>query len=91
MSSIRARLSRTTPLGRPVVPPVYIRMAGSVSSGSGGTIGLAGGDDVLVGEVVGDVAAADQDQLVDAGLGAHRVDHGGEEGVGEADLGRRSP
>ena len=40
---------------------------------------------VLVGDVVGDVAAADQHHLVDARLGAHRVDQGGEEGVGEAD------
>ena len=39
MSSIRARLSMTTPLGRPVVPPVYMRMARSSSSGSGGTTG----------------------------------------------------
>ncbi len=75
----------TTPLGRPVVPPVYMRTARSSSSGSGGTTGRTRRHDVLVGDVVGDVAAADQDHLVDAGLGPHRVDQGGEEGVGEAD------
>ena len=39
MSNIRARLSSTTPFGIPVVPPVYIRIPRSDSSGSDGTVG----------------------------------------------------
>jgi hypothetical protein len=39
--SSSARWSSNTPLGRPVVPPVYISTAGSVSSPSSGMAGSA--------------------------------------------------
>ena len=39
-SNISARWSSSTPLGSPVVPPVYIRIARSSSSGSPGTTGF---------------------------------------------------
>ena len=84
MSSIRARLSSTTPLGWPVVPPVYIRIAPSASSGSGGSAEEPAADDVLIAEVVRNVSAADQHHLLDAGFGSHRVDHRREKRVGEA-------
>ncbi len=75
----------TTPLGKPVVPPVYMRTARSSSSGSGGSAGRARRHQILVGQVVRDVAAADQDHLVDTGLRPDAVHQGGEEGVGETD------
>jgi hypothetical protein len=40
MFSISARCSSSTPLGSPVVPPVYMSTTGSSSSGSSGTTGL---------------------------------------------------
>ena len=36
--SISARCWSSTPLGRPVVPPVYMSTTGSSSSGSGGVV-----------------------------------------------------
>ena len=41
MFNISARWSSSTPLGVPVVPPVYMRITGSVSSGSSGIAGVA--------------------------------------------------
>ena len=38
--STSARCDSTTPFGWPVVPPVYMRTAGSSSSGSAGTSGV---------------------------------------------------
>ena len=54
----------STPLGSPVVPPVYIRIDGVVLVGLRRHDWLAGADQVLVGDVVGHVALADEDDLL---------------------------
>ncbi len=88
--SISARWSSSTPLGRPVVPPVYISTTGSSSSGSSGISGVAPARRSSYVDVVRRVAVADHDDVLDADGGAHLVDDRREELVGEAHLGARS-
>ena len=89
--SISARCSSSTPFGRPVVPPVYISTTGSSSSGSSGVDGGARLDQVLVAEVVGHVAIADQHDVAEREVGTDVGDVAreviGEHGVDEDHLG----
>ena len=85
--SISARWSSNTPFGSPVVPPVYMRIAGSSSSGSSGIARRrAAASRSSYVDVVRRVAATDHHDVLDADRGAHLVDDRREELVGEAHL-----
>ena len=90
---ISARCSSSAPFAIPVVPPVYMSTAGSVSFGSVWHDGIAVGDQILVAEVVGGVAATDQHDVLQRQFVSHRVDVAGEvlgeQRVDEDDLGAR--
>ncbi len=85
--SISARWSSSTPFGSPVVPPVYMRIDGIVLVGLLGDDRLARRRQLLVAEVVRDVALADQHDLLDPGVLARTLSmSGANDGVGEAHL-----
>ena len=93
---ISARCSSNTPLARPVVPPVYISTAASCLVRLLGDDWFTGVDEILVADVVGEVATADQHDVAQRQVGAdvgdvarqvvgeHAVDeHDGRAGVGQ--------
>ena len=91
--SSSARWSSRTPLGSPVVPPVYMRTTGSSSSGSGGGVGWPSSSKLLVPDVVRVIAVTDQHDRPQRELRADGRDDAqevtGEERVDEDDLGSR--
>ena len=84
--SISARWSSSTPFGRPVVPPVYMRIAASSSSGSSGIRGSEPARSSSYETSCGPSPSPIMHDVFDVGRGAHLVDHGREVLVGEADL-----